>query len=63
MFTNKEVNTLKAMFYAASRASSLNPDTYRREFDEALGHYFSCFPNDEADDEVYSDGDFPSLDG
>ena len=59
MFTNKEINTLKAMFFAASRSSSSNPDIYRREFDDALEVYFSCYPNDDIDDEVYSDGDFP----
>lgn len=61
MFTNKEVNTLKAMFYAASRASSHNPDTYRREFDEALTDYFTCFPNDEIIEDDYSDGDDSSA--
>ncbi len=60
MFTNKEVNTLKAMFYAASRASSPNPDIYRREFDEALNDYFICFPNDEIIEDDYFDGDIPS---
>lgn len=60
MFTNKEINTLTAMFFAASRSSSPDPVQYYREFTDALDVYFLCYPNDDTNDDVYDADDFPT---
>lgn len=62
MYTNKEINTLKGLLYAASCAkSSYDPTVYRPDFDSALERYFSCYPNDDETNENYSSGDLPVL--
>lgn len=58
MLTNKDINTIKGLFYAAScTKSSQDPTVYYNEFSDALGQYFSCYPNDDETDDVYCDGD------
>lgn len=59
MFTNKELNTFIGLFYAASRSSSPNPDSYNREFRDALNDYFLIHPNMEYDESSWTDGDDP----
>ena len=60
MLTNKEINTLKGLFYAASCVqSSRNPVDYRQQFDSALECYFTCYPNDDENNDSYQSGDFP----
>ncbi len=59
MFSNKEINTFIGMFYAASHSSSANPVQYHEEFINALNTYFTCYPNDDENEDIYTSGDFP----
>ena len=60
MFTNKEMNTFIALFYAASHSSSSNPEQYHREFTDALEIYFSAFPNGDENEDAYSYAESPT---
>lgn len=55
MFSNKEINTLIGLFFAASHSSSQNPVQYHEEFTTALNTYFSCYSNADENDLDYSD--------
>ncbi len=59
MFTNKEVNTLIGLFFAASHSSSADPQQYNQEFNAALNTYFTHYPNDDMIEDTYSLGDSP----
>lgn len=59
MFSNKEINTLKGLLYAASQSSGNSPVEYRHNFDTSLQKYFSIYPNVDESDDVFSSGDFP----
>jgi len=60
VFTNKDINTLTGLFYAASCAhASPDPTVYYNEFSQALDRYFSCYPNDVENDDIFQSGDFP----
>lgn len=62
MFTNKDVNTLKAMFYAASCTNGITDlRHYSSEYDKALERYFNSFPNEEYSNEAFTAGDVPYL--
>lgn len=60
MFTDKEINTFIGLFYAASRASSPNPDSYNKEFRDALSDYFLAHPNMDYDECPWTRGDDPT---
>ncbi len=60
MFTNKELNTFIGLFYAGSRASSPNPDSYNKEFRDALNDYFLAYPNMDYDENPWIDGVDPA---
>lgn len=60
MLTNKDINTIKGLLYAASCTKTTGyPTTYREEFDKFLEEYFHCFPNIDEDNEPYQSPDFP----
>lgn len=61
MFTNKDINTIKGLFYAAScTKSSYDPTVYHNEFSDALERYFTCYPNSDESDDDYCAGDSPA---
>lgn len=59
MFTNRKMNTLVGLFYAASQSSSPNPNIYGKEFRDALNSYFLAYPNMDYDESSCIDGDDP----
>ena len=60
MFTNKEINTLIGMFFAASCTPATDPVQYHEGFTNALREYFLCYPNLDENDDIYEAGEFPA---
>lgn len=51
MFTERELNTLKALLYAQSEAQGQPLGMYESTFDHALNEYLKNHPNENCSDE------------